>query len=156
MSTSHCAVGSCDYFPLNIEDYNCFAHLSQWCYPWSWKSSLKSDIFNLHLSLWFVVCDLHQVLRMKISSFIIDAFNLFFISNYCTSVRPGRGIPHMWLSEVYLVLPLLIELRTEDVTPCSALLENCDCDKILFNWLMTSEDIRLTSIIFQDLLWPEA
>ena len=43
---------------------------------------------------------------------------------YCTSVRPGRGIPHMWLSLRFLpsflvvFFTLFLGLKTEEVSPC--------------------------------------
>ena len=81
---------------------------------------------------------IHQFIDLQLCSklfLLINAVNtliflMFSVTRgiYCTSVRPGRGIPHMWLS---LRFPLSLKvfclvvfpyscwgLRTQDVPPC--------------------------------------
>ena len=83
---------------------------------WSWWLLTKD--YDCSRTAWYIVflfrystitdnnqfTDLQSCFKMFIlinaaKTFIFLKFS-FTLDIYCTSVRPGRGIPHMWLSEV--------------------------------------------------------
>ena len=70
------------------------------CYQ-CWSLNIVTD----HLNHWYVWFQPRSVLldREKLSILIILIMFSFTLDIYCTSVRPGRGIPHMWLSLRFLL-----------------------------------------------------
>ena len=144
-------------------------HVRGGCWPWNMMTTILFDIQYFYSDTLPLLTIIHQSIDLQLCHkvfILINAANtpifpMFSITYviYCTSVRPGRGIPHMRLSlrflrsfypvKVFLWFSLLL-FRVKG-RGCHTLLKpyetwNCDLSiwaiQIKFDWLI---DFRQTS-----------
>ena len=106
-------------------------------------NSIYSSI-NLQLSCWHISsCHKQRVMCNQCCEYCNFVDVCCYRQHVCTSVRPGRGIPHMWLSQRFLCFFPYSSwgIRAEDDSPCWALWDKLWIwvIPIQFDWYATTQ-----------------